>query len=75
MTNFIIITDDGWTTTSPMPANETVVIVRLRDGTEQRAFYSQSIGDPGDWDFMPVNEHDEPTDETLAADVIGWRLA
>lgn len=62
--------------TSPMPADESVVEVRLRDGTTRRAWFGCNIMDAGDFDFVPVDEgDDEPGAETdsIADQVAAWR--
>jgi hypothetical protein len=76
MTDFITITDDGVRITAPMPADETVVEVKLRDGTVCPAWYSQNIQEPGDWDFVAVEPGTDEPDlmaDSIAADVIAWR--
>ncbi|HEU4984952.1 MAG TPA: hypothetical protein VFT58_04880 [Nitrososphaera sp.] len=77
MGGFITITNDGYRITSNMPDDETVVEVRLEDGTVSRAWYSCNIMDYGDWDFLPVDQDDEPNMEanSIAAQVVAWRTA
>lgn len=75
----------GWTPltekndvmTCPLPADETVVEVMLKDGTVCRALYSCNIMETGDWDFVPVAANGEPEDDTdsIASDVVAWRHA
>lgn len=74
--DFITITDDGERITSRMPPDETVVDVRLQDGSTTRAWYSCNIMDAGDWDFVPVGADDEPDMEadSIADQVVAWRL-
>jgi hypothetical protein len=75
--DFITITDDGEECiTSPMPPDETVVEVRLKDGSAARAWYSCNIMDAGDWDFLPMPaDADEPDIEadSIADQVVAWR--
>ena len=72
--DFISITYDGSWVTSRMPADESLVEIRLKDGTLTKAFFSCNIMEAGDWDFIPVDEDDEPGDgESLAASVVAWR--
>lgn len=63
--------------TSPMPADETIVEVRLQDGTVRRAWFSKNIAEAGDYDFLPVEEgQDEPNIEhveSIADQVAAWR--
>jgi len=63
--------------TCPMPADETVVEVMLRDGTVCRAWHSCNIMDAGDWDFLPVKDDGEPDDEadSIASAIVAWRPA
>jgi hypothetical protein len=73
---FIEITDNGEIVTSPMPADETVVEVRLTDGTVTRAWFSKDIMDVGDWDFVAVAPgQDEPSEnaDSIANYVAAWR--
>ena len=77
MSDFTTITyDEAYErVTSPMPADETVVRVKLKDGTETDAWFSCNIMEPGDWDFLPVLGDGEPD---MAADsimdkVVAWR--
>jgi hypothetical protein len=58
MSEFTELTDDGDKMTCPMPADETVVEVRLRDGSIVRAWYSCNIMEAGDFDFLPVDDDD-----------------
>ncbi|GEM_PF-5602854 len=60
---------------SPMPADESVVEVRLDDGSIQRAWFGCNIMDAGDYDFVPVNDADEPDMEraSIADRVTAWR--
>lgn len=76
MADFIEIVDDGEHLTCKMPADETIVEVRLKDGTICPAWYSQNIQEAGDWDFLPVEPGtDEPDmmENSLAGDVVAWR--
>lgn len=72
---FIALSDDGERMTCPMPPGETVVDVRLRDGTITQAFFDRDIMDAGDFDFMPVKPDGEPDIEadSIADNVIAWR--
>jgi hypothetical protein len=75
MTNFTEITTAEYIT-SPMPADETIVEVRLKDGTIRRAWYSCNIMEADDFDFIPMEEdEDEPNLErdSIADEVIAWR--
>jgi hypothetical protein len=75
MSDFIELTDDGERMTCKMPADETVVEVRLQDGTVKRAYYSCNIMEPGDFDFIPVDDEDEPLIEgdSLIDKIEAWR--
>lgn len=76
MNDFITITDDGEHITSTMPPDETVVEVRLKDGTICPAWYSKDIQEAGDWDFLPVEPGtDEPDmmEDSIADKVVAWR--
>lgn len=75
MTDFIPITDDGTNITSRMPADESVVEVKLDDGTTARAWYGCNIMDAGDWDFVPLApDETEPGDQdSIAERVVAWR--
>lgn len=75
MPQFIEITDDGERITSKMPPDETVVVVRLKDGSTVRAWYSCNIMDAGDWDFVPVGFDGEPImdADSIADQVAAWR--
>jgi hypothetical protein len=73
------LTDDGEKFTCRMPGDETIVEVRLRDGTERLAWYACNIMDAGDFDFLPIDPgRDEPdidSVESIASDVTAWRPA
>lgn len=58
-----------------MPASESVVEVRLRNGSITRAFYDCNIMEAGDWDFMPADADGEPIDDadSIADQVVAWR--
>lgn len=76
--DFIEITTDAKQEciTSKMPADETIVEVRLKDGTVRLAWYSRDIMEPGDFDFLPIEAgEDEPDIErdSIAADIVAWR--
>lgn len=60
---------------SRMPADESVVEVKLHDGTIQRAWFGCNIMDAGDYDFVPVDGNDEPDLErdSIADKVVAWR--
>ena len=75
MTDFIQITVSGDRITSPMPADETVVEVQLKDGTVTRAWFSCNISEPGDFDFLPALTDDEPDmdAESIADQIAAWR--
>ncbi|MBZ9807644.1 hypothetical protein [Mesorhizobium sp. ESP-6-2] len=72
---FIELSDDGERMTCKMPADETVVEVRLVDGSVQLAYYSANNMEPGDWDFIAVDADGEPTLEapSLIDRVAAWR--
>lgn len=61
--------------TCPMPADESVIEVMLKDGTVRSAWYACNCLEAGDWDFMPVDPYGEPLvdGDSLAHDVIAWR--
>lgn len=69
---------EGWQPFPPPrgPRDESIVEVKLRDGTERLAWFSKNISEPGDWDFVPVEPgQDEPGDaESIGHDVVAWRL-
>lgn len=73
--DFIELTDDGERMTCRMPPDETLVEVRLKDGSIREAFYSCNISEPGDFDFMPVDEDGEPLIEgdSIIDKVEAWR--
>jgi hypothetical protein len=76
MTDFIIITFDqeGDRVTSPMPADESIVDVRLADGSTTKAWYSCDIMESGDWDFVPVKGDEPDMDaDSIADQVVAWR--
>lgn len=76
MPDFIQITEDGERITSPMPPDETVVEVQMKDGTICPAWYSQNIQEPGDWDFVPIEPGTDEPDlmaDSIASGVIAWR--
>jgi len=76
MTDFITITDNGERITAPMPADETIVEVKLKDGTICSAWYSQNIQEAGDWDFLPLEPGTDEPDlmaDSIAGDVVAWR--
>lgn len=75
MNEFVTITNDGEHITSPMPPDETVVEVQLKDGSTVRAWYSCNIMDAGDWDFLPALTDDEPDmdADSIADEVVAWR--
>lgn len=75
MSGFTMITEEGDFITSPMPADETIVEVVLKDGTTHRALFSKNLMEAGDWDFSPVDQDDEATDENFPSEVVGWRPA
>ncbi len=76
-------TPDGWRPitckddkmTCPLPADETTVEVMLQDGTVCHAWFSCNIMEAGDWDFLPVDERDEPDDaaDSIADKIVAWR--
>lgn len=74
---FIDLTYDGHKMTCRMPADETVVEVRLKDGSTAIAWYSCNLMEAGDFDFMPVDENDEPKidADSIADQVTAWRPA
>lgn len=76
MTDFIDMTDDGERFTCKMPPDETIVEVRLHNGTIRRAWYSCNIIEAGDYDFIPVEPgEDEPDFErhSIADQVAAWK--
>lgn len=76
MNGFIEIVEDGKRITSPMPADETIVEVRLKDGTICPAWYSQNIQEAGDWDFVSIEPGTDEPDlmaDSIAGDVVAWR--
>lgn len=78
MDTWTTITTDEDRITSPMPADEAVVEVKLKDGTTCPAWYSQNIMEAGDWDFMPVEPGTDEPDlmaNSIADDVVAWRPA
>lgn len=78
MSDFIEITTDSAHEyiTSPMPPDETIVEVKLFDGTTRLAWFSKNIMDAGDFDFLPVEEGEDEPDierESIAEQVKAWR--
>jgi len=76
MSDFISITNDGEHITSRIPPDETVIEVQLKDGSVQRAWYSSSGQEAGDWDFVPIEPGTDEPDlmaDSLADQVIAWR--
>lgn len=72
---WVFLTEDNDVMTCPMPSDETVVEVMLKDGTVCRAWYSCNLMEIGDWDFVPVTDDDEPDDDadSIASEVVAWR--
>ena len=70
---FIPLTHDGEFMTCKLPAAETIVEVRLEDGSIIRSMFDCHIMEAGDWDFATVTDDDEYGDESLADRVIAWR--
>ena len=70
---FIALTDDGEFMTCPLPQIETIVEVKLRDGSIVRSMFDSHIMEAGDWDFATVTADDEYGDESLADKVVAWR--
>lgn len=73
---FIVLTDDGEHLTCKMPGDETVVEVKLKDGTVCPAWYSQGIQETGDWDFVPIEPGTDEPDlmaDSLADRIVAWR--
>lgn len=75
MREWIELTDNGEHFTCEMPADETVIEVRLTDGEVTPAFYACNIMDAGDYDFVPVDADGEPLEDgdSLADKVVAWR--
>lgn len=78
MAEFIEITTDadGDRITSKMPADETVVEVRLKDGTVCPAWFSCNIMEAGDFDFLPLEPGTDEPDlmaDSIADEVVAWR--
>jgi hypothetical protein len=76
---FIDITHSGEFVTSSLPAAETIVEVKLRDGSIRLAWFDCHImesGDLGDYDFIPIEPgEDEPDIErdSISDQVVAWR--
>lgn len=73
---FIELTDDGEHYTCPLPPDETIVEVRLIDGTVRHAWYSCNIMEPGDCDFLPVEIGEVEPDlnrESILDQISAWR--
>ena len=70
---FIRLTNDGEFMTCKLPASETIVEVKLLDGSIARAMFDCPIMEPGDWDFATATADDELGDDSLADQVIAWR--
>lgn len=70
---FITLTEDGEYMTCKLPAAETVVEVKLRDGSIVRSMFDSNIMESGDWDFATVTADDEYGDESIADKVVAWR--
>lgn len=76
VSEFIQITNDGEHITSKMPPDESVIEVKLADGTICPAWYSQNIQEAGDWDFLPLEPGTDEPDlmaDSIAKDVVAWR--
>ncbi len=74
MSEFIVITEDGDLITSKMPADETVVEVKLQSGRIIQAWYSCNIAEAGDYDFLPAKDGEPDMDaESIADQVVAWR--
>lgn len=73
--SWVILTENNDVMTCPMPSDETVVEVMLKNGTVCRAWYSCNLMEAGDWDFVPVTDDDEPDDDadSIASEVVAWR--
>ncbi|MFG0286410.1 MAG: hypothetical protein ACF8R7_18505 [Phycisphaerales bacterium JB039] len=71
LTRFTEITVKGDTVTSPMPADETDVILLMSDGTEVQATCFRDILDPGDFDFVPQRDTEG---DSLAPRAHAWKL-
>jgi len=55
------------------PNSGQVVEVRLKNGLTVRALFECNIGEAGDWDLMPLDNNDEPTEDTIADEAVAWR--
>lgn len=76
MDTWTTITFDEERVTSKMPAADSVVEVKLRDGSTRLAWFDADIMEAGDWDFIPVaDDYGEPDIDgnSIAADVTAWR--
>lgn len=76
MAEFIEIVDDGEHITSKMPPDETVVDVKLKDGSITQAWYSCGLMEAGDWDFVPLEPGTDEPDlmaDSIADAVVAWR--
>lgn len=62
--------------TCKMPADESIVEVKLHDGSTRLAWYSCNITEAGDCDFVPIEEGEDEPDlerESIADQVVAWR--
>lgn len=77
MTDFILLThDEEDKMTCPMPEDCSIVEVLFKDGSIDRAYFEKNIMEAGDWDFIEVDNNDEPLiiDGFSYSDTIkGWR--
>jgi hypothetical protein len=76
MTDFIEITTEvaQEVITSKMPADETIVEVRLSDGSVCLAWFSCNIMEAGDYDFLPIKDGEPDMEaESIADKVVAWR--
>jgi hypothetical protein len=72
---FIVLSDDGERMTCLMPHGETILEVKLRDGTIVKSFYDSDIMEAGDFDFLPLGSDGEPDLEanSISDQVVAWR--
>lgn len=73
--NEITLDDTGEFYTNAFPADETVVEVRLDDGTVHLAWFACNIMEPGDHDWLPIDAAGEPDmeAESILNRVFAWR--
>lgn len=73
--NMIVYDNDGNVLCPAWPVDETVVEVKLKDGSMRHAWFGCHLMEPGDFDFVPVDDNDEIIEDadSLVDEVVAWR--